>query len=372
MAFDPESGRLWTAENGDDSYSEVNLVRPGFNGGWVQVMGPLSRVADFKLIETGGVNPAFRGLQQIRFDPSLLPDTPDEALTNMFQLEGSRYTDPQFSWRFEVAPVGVGFLDGRGLGREYEGDLFMGAAVPIMLGGPLFRFDLTSNRRGLDLDDPRLADRVADNVTKHETTESESLLFGFGFGIVTDTQTGPNGNLFVVSVSDGRVYEIRQRAERPPAGETAFVAILNGSQEVTNPPGGTGSAAGAVARFTLNADRTALRYEIFIFGLDLRNLPDAEDPNPADDVGGTHIHRAPAGSNGSIVYGMIGPDTDLDGPIVNGPEGVITGDWDLTEGNAGATLASELDELFADGLYLNVHTTRFPAGEVRGQIRQFG
>jgi len=142
MAFDPLSGRLWTSENGDDSYSEVNLVGPGFNGGWVQVMGPLSRVADFKLIETGGVNPAFRGLQQIRFDPSMLPDTPGEALASLFQLEGSHYTDPQFSWRFEIAPVGVGFLNSRALGREYYGDLFMGAAVPVMLGGPLFRFDL--------------------------------------------------------------------------------------------------------------------------------------------------------------------------------------------------------------------------------------
>jgi hypothetical protein len=31
-------------------------------------------------------------------------------------------------------------------------------------------------------------------------TESESLLFGKNFGIVTDIQTGPNGNLFVVSL----------------------------------------------------------------------------------------------------------------------------------------------------------------------------
>ena len=37
-------------------------------------------------------------------------------------------------------------------------------------------------------------------------------LFGQNFGIVTDIQTGPNGNLFVVSLSDGAIYEIFRRS----------------------------------------------------------------------------------------------------------------------------------------------------------------
>jgi hypothetical protein len=64
------------------------------------------------------------------------------------------------------------------------------------------------------VDDPRLEDRVADNLDKFEITESESLLFGTGFGIGTDVQTGPNGNLYVVSLSHGTVYEIFRR--QPP------------------------------------------------------------------------------------------------------------------------------------------------------------
>jgi glucose/arabinose dehydrogenase len=39
MAFDPESGRLWEAQNGDDSFTEINQVNSGENLGWVQVMG---------------------------------------------------------------------------------------------------------------------------------------------------------------------------------------------------------------------------------------------------------------------------------------------------------------------------------------------
>jgi hypothetical protein len=53
---------------------------------------------------------------------------------------------------------------------------------------------------------------VADNLAKHEITESESLLIGRDFGVVTDVETGPNGNLYVVSLSRGTIFEVfRQR-----------------------------------------------------------------------------------------------------------------------------------------------------------------
>jgi aldose sugar dehydrogenase len=61
------------------------------------------------------------------------------------------------------------------------------------------------------VDDPRLEDRVAGNRCKFDITESESLLFGRNFGVATDIETGPNSNLFVVSLSNGSIYEIRNR-----------------------------------------------------------------------------------------------------------------------------------------------------------------
>jgi hypothetical protein len=51
----------------------------------------------------------------------------------------------------------------------------------------------------------------ADNLAKHEITESESLLIGTDFGVTTDVETGPNGNLFVVSLTDGAIYEVFRR-----------------------------------------------------------------------------------------------------------------------------------------------------------------
>jgi hypothetical protein len=41
--------------------------------------------------------------------------------------------------------------------------------------------------------------------------ESESLLIGRDFGVVTDIQTAPNGNLIVVSISNGSIYEVFRR-----------------------------------------------------------------------------------------------------------------------------------------------------------------
>jgi glucose/arabinose dehydrogenase len=214
IAFDPVSGRLWDQQNTDDAFDELNLVERGMNGGWIQIMGPAERIAQFKQIEqtlppSGGL--AGAQLQQIRWPPSNIADTPGEALSRLFVLPGSHYSDPEFSWKFAVPPAGIGFLASRALGPQYGGDLFAGAATPLTRGGYLFRFNLTGNRRKIAVDDPRLEDRVADNIAKNDITESESLLFGSGFGVGTDIETGPNGNLFVVSLSQGVVYEIFRR-----------------------------------------------------------------------------------------------------------------------------------------------------------------
>jgi aldose sugar dehydrogenase len=214
IAFDPVSGALWDQQNADDAFDELNRVERGMNGGWVQIMGPVGRIQQFKQIETtlppsGGL--AGATLQQIRWPATNIADTPQEALSRLHVLPGSHYSDPEFSWKFATPPAGIGFLSSSALGPQYRNDLFAGAATPLTMGGYLFRFNLTGNRRMIGVDDPRLEDRVADNNAKHDITESESLLFGTDFGVGTDVETGPNGNLFVVSLTNGAVYEIFRR-----------------------------------------------------------------------------------------------------------------------------------------------------------------
>src|SRR4029453_13727199 len=160
-------------------------------------------------------------LQQFRWPPTNIANTPQEALSRLFMLPGAHYGDPEFSWKYSVAPAGIGFMAGRRLGPQYEGDVVGGASRTTLAGGYLFHFNLTGNRRKIGVDDPRLEDRVADNLDKPSPTdpaanergmvEGESLLFGRNFGVAPDIKTGPNGNLFVVSLSNGAIYEIFRR-----------------------------------------------------------------------------------------------------------------------------------------------------------------
>jgi glucose/arabinose dehydrogenase len=205
MAFDPVSGSLWYQDNGDDTFDEINRVEPGANGGWVQIMGPVSRIDEFKAIE---VNRPPSTLQQLRWPPTRIADSPGEALGRLFMLPGAHYNDPKFSWRYAVAPAAIGFLESRALGLRYENDLFVGASRVFLEDGYLFHFHVSPNRMRIGTNDPRLVDGVADNNDKFDITESENLLVGRNFGIGTDIHTGPNGNLFVVSLSNGAVYEV--------------------------------------------------------------------------------------------------------------------------------------------------------------------
>jgi hypothetical protein len=63
-----------------------------------------------------------------------------------------------------------------------------------------------------------------------------------------------------------------------------------------------------------------------------------------------HIHEGVAGTNGPVVVDFMEP--------VNGLNGCVSAD---------ATLIKQIRDDPAD-FYVNVHTTMFPAGEVRGQL----
>lgn len=213
MAFDPYSGHLWETENADDAFSELNRVIPGMNGGWIQLAGPLARYPQFKSIE---VNQFSRQLQQLRFPPTRLAYTSTLARSRMFSLPGATYVDPDLSWVYEIGPSGAAFVSGDTLGTQYDGTLWIGSSRSFQQvggnGGSLYCLGFTPDRLHVDLSaDPRLADRVADNVfrsTKFDGTESETLQIGVGFGTTAAIAQGPDGCLYVVSISDNTIYRI--------------------------------------------------------------------------------------------------------------------------------------------------------------------
>jgi len=322
MDFDPLSGALWTQENGDDAFDEINRVTPGFNGGWIQTMGPISRIDEFRSIEmTYGAG----NLQQLRWPPSNTALTPQQALSRMYMLNGAQYVDPEFSWKYALAPSPIGFVKGRGLGPQFEGDLFVGASRTTLLNGFLFRFKLTSDRQHFSFSDPRLVDRVADNIDKFDQTESESLLIGKDFGITTDIQSAPNGNLFVVSLSNGAVYEIKSKPS------LLFVANLTGAQET--PP--NNSTAVGRASLVLSPDEKTARVSLTFTGLS-SGQTDA------------HIH-------GPALPGVSAP------PVFPLPLGQLS-DFSIT------LTPAQAQDLKNGLFYVNVHSSNFPTGEIRGQF----
>ena len=167
LAFDPITGELWDTENGPDSYDEINLVLPGFNSGWEQIMGPDSR------------------------DP--------QGLGNLVFFPGSHYADPKFSWFNTVGPTALVFLNSARLGVEYRNDLFVGD----IKNGNLYRFRVNAARNGFDFTSPGLSDLVADS-----NAEFQEVLLGTGFGGITDLKVGPDGLLYVLSFGLGKILVI--------------------------------------------------------------------------------------------------------------------------------------------------------------------
>ena len=133
-----------------------------------------------------------------------------------------------------------------------------------------------------------------------------------------------------------------------------FRAHLSGGEEV--PP--NDSRAQGQAIFKFNEDFTELSYKLIVANI--------------ENVTQAHIHLAPAGENGPVVLWLYpsAPPAQLIPGRTDGilAEGTVTAD-NLVGQLAGATLADLQAEMEAGNAYVNVHTSQFPPGEVRGQIR---
>ncbi len=164
--FDPVTGNLWDSENGGIDKDEINYVYPGFNSGWRKSMGM-----------------ALSG-----FDPN----------EDLFYFNGKgKYSDPEFVWKETVAPTALKFLNSSKLGSQYENTIFVGDVKT----GNLYNFRLDSTREQLFLDPP-LDDKVADTPQ-----EIQDIVFGRGFGVITDIQVGSDGYLYILGI-DGTIYKI--------------------------------------------------------------------------------------------------------------------------------------------------------------------
>jgi len=196
MDFDPLTGNLWDTENGPAFGDEINLVEPGFNSGWLKTQG-IWPIFNHTLLLPKNLSPPYRGYvwtDMIKNSTAL--DTSDLKFVD-FQEKG-KYSDPEFVWNRSIGVTSIKFLNSDKLGKQYENDIFVASS-----NGPfIYHFDLTEDRKGLLLGGP-LKDKVANNAD-----ELEANIFARDFGGITDMEVGPDGFLYVLSISKDKIWRI--------------------------------------------------------------------------------------------------------------------------------------------------------------------
>ena len=169
LSVDPETGYLWDTENSAHHYDEINLVKSGFNSGWMHVMGPVDRD-----------NPDINGIQTV-------PPP----------FENFIYSDPEFSFERPVAVTAIEFPDGDSF-EKYSDWLFVGDYN----NGRIYKFQLNSERTGFIFSNPELSDLVLD-----DNDEIDEILFAEGFQTISDIEFHDDA-MYVVSIFDGSIYKI--------------------------------------------------------------------------------------------------------------------------------------------------------------------
>ena len=172
LSIDPVTGNLWNTENGPEYFDEINLVPENFNSGWAVTMGPAS----------------------------------EDERAKVLNFNKYTYEDPKFTWEKTVSPTGLVFVDSESFDK-YRNELLVATCV-----GEIYKFKLNDNRDNFIFDSTHLQDLVA-NMVQTESGENiveslDEIEFGNGFGCVTDIKFGPDGNLYVVSLSDNIIYRI--------------------------------------------------------------------------------------------------------------------------------------------------------------------
>jgi hypothetical protein len=130
-------------------------------------------------------------------------------------------------------------------------------------------------------------------------------------------------------------------------GPIMYAAQLRGANE--NPA--NSSTAFGSSLVTLDPINSTIAFEVNTSGI---ASPSA-----------SHIHRGAAGTNGPVIINFATGPTGFQG-------GRVTGSGAISALQSSSYLASDLTGLSsastANGFYVNVHSTAFPGGEIRGQL----
>lgn len=159
---DPIAGDVWNTENGPSFSDEINLVEPGYNSGWRSITGP---------------------------DASA-----DETEDLVFLSPNSNYSDPEISRLEPTAVTDLEFINSTNLGPDCRNNILVGDNN----NGNLYFFKLNDEINGLEIQ----------NTIIDSEEELNNSVLGTGFGSLTDIQTGPDGDTYIVSLESGSINKI--------------------------------------------------------------------------------------------------------------------------------------------------------------------
>lgn len=133
-----------------------------------------------------------------------------------------------------------------------------------------------------------------------------------------------------------------------------FTTHLSGVNEV--PERDTNATGEAIVR--INKDELSIHFKLIV-------------ANVQADITGAHFHMGPAGVNAGVVVNLLNI-SDYP-PNTNAPANGVLAEGTITASNlSGALSEKPLSDLIsaikAGNIYINVHTTTYPGGEIRGQL----
>jgi hypothetical protein len=143
-------------------------------------------------------------------------------------------------------------------------------------------------------------------------------------------------------------------------GKRSFSAKLNGYNEVNS------KSTPATGSFRARVENGGSRIH---YRLTLRDFGQPTEPGSTANV--AHIHFAQRHVNGDFVAFLCGGGGK---PPCPNPGGTVEGDiraadvLATTQGIAATEIAELIRAMRHGATYVNVHSTRFPGGEIRGQI----
>lgn len=141
----------------------------------------------------------------------------------------------------------------------------------------------------------------------------------------------------------------------PKPNPAAFTATFTGAAEVP----AVDTKAKGNAKLTLSADGKELSYDVWAWNI--------------SDITMAHLHMAPAGQNGEVVFWLYPTEGQTAKLIAGGiigtiAKGTITA-AKLVGPLQGKTIQDLVDKIKAGDIYVQVHTQAHAEGEIRGQLK---